>query len=227
KCFFFLNFPIKKKFIFKPLPSDSTGMAYVNNNAPEVHAKKDKFGHTYYVDNPDVEIEGLYYFPDHITSEEEESLLKSIDSTPWSTALSRRQQFYGPVYFQTRHNVPSIQPHPDDMCKSEKESEEVNGTTSNYSEDINKMKWLSDRIIKDGFFSKEHPPTQVLVNEYVENQRIKGHVDNPKMFGDVIVGLSIGDPIYMTLTNDKKTTCHVQDVHCKTKFICVRKGGQV
>lgn len=135
---------------------------------------------------PDCEkimIPGLEYLPDYVSEEEEAAIMKIIDSNPWSTAISRRQQHYGLVYYHTRHNLASIQP--------------INQPTAVLP--LEAFDFIVKRLIEDGFFPKEDPPTQCLVNEYIEQQRIASHVDNPDAFGDVVVSLSLVQPCYMTM----------------------------
>jgi alkylated DNA repair dioxygenase AlkB len=55
------------------------------------------------------------------------------------------------------------------------------------------------------FATKQDAPVlenvnQVLVNEYIENQGISSHIDDPDAFGAVIACVSLGSPIWMTLT---------------------------
>lgn len=51
-----------------------------------------------HVTNPDaLPIPGLVYIPDFITEAEQDELIQLIDSQPFSTAIHRRQQFYGEV----------------------------------------------------------------------------------------------------------------------------------
>lgn len=40
-------------------------------------------------------IQGLLYFPNFLSVEEEQILLQQLDSNPYSSVISRRQQFYG------------------------------------------------------------------------------------------------------------------------------------
>ena len=65
------------------------------------------------------------------------------------------------------------------------------------------MDFLTDRLNNDKIFPPEHPPTQVLVNEYLNNMCIKGHVDNVDAFGDVIISLSLSAPSYMTMRSSE------------------------
>ncbi len=133
--------------------------------------------------HPKILIPGLEYFPNYVTEEEEAAMMNIIDSNSWSTAISRRQQHYGIVYYHTRHNLASIQPvdQPDQVLP------------------LTVFEFVIQRLMQDGFFKKEDPPTQCLVNEYVEQQRIASHVDNPDAFGDVVVSLSLVQPCYMTM----------------------------
>jgi hypothetical protein len=58
-------------------------------------------------------------------------------------------------------------------------------------------------------------PTQVLVNEYRNNLGIASHFEDFQAFGDVIVTISLLNPIYMTLKKPVEPTnaCNVyQDI---------------
>lgn len=61
-----------------------------------------------------VKPQGLGYFPNYITEEEETELLNNVNSGEWSNELSRRVQHFGYKYdYRTRALGPSIQPLPD------------------------------------------------------------------------------------------------------------------
>ena len=49
------------------------------------------------------------------------------------------------------------------------------------------------------FHLKQEVPNQCLVNEYIANQGISPHVEDPNAFGEVISSLSLSGSCYMTM----------------------------
>jgi len=131
-----------------------------------------------------VKIPGLFYYPDYISPLESDKLLEIIDGNPWIKEIRRRQQHYGFLYYHTRHNLGTLQPidQVNDVCLS-----------------LKSFDFLIERMINDCIFPKNDPPTQCLVNEYIGNHRIASHLDDFQAFGDVIAGLSLIEPCYMTM----------------------------
>lgn len=131
-------------------------------------------------------IDGLQYIPNYVSEQEEAQLLRLVDSGQWFHAIRRRIQFYGPVYYYTKHFLPEVQPE------------------RNYEvSPLSTVQFLLDRFERDGIFemsSSSHAPNQCLVNEYVSNQNIADHVDHAQVFGDTIVGLSLLEPTVMTFS---------------------------
>ena len=129
-------------------------------------------------------IPGLFYYPNYISPSEYEKLLQIIDNNPWVKEIRRRQQHYGYLYYHTRHNLTTLQP-----------------TDQIYDKflPLESFDFLIERMMNDGIFPKDDPPTQCLVNEYIGNHRIASHMDDFNAFGDVIAGLSLIEPCYMTL----------------------------
>jgi alkylated DNA repair dioxygenase AlkB len=161
------------------IPSTETQM----HGLPRIPNKKDII---YYPHCRQIDISGLDYYPNYVSQEEGKRIMEIIDSNPWIHEIRRRQQHYGFVYYHTRHNLPSIQP-----------SEQVKVNDKRLP--LESFNFLIERMIKDGIFPEEDPPTQCLVNEYLGNTRIASHVDNVNAFGDVVAGLSLISPCYMTM----------------------------
>lgn len=155
-------------------------------------------------DSPKIDIDGLDYYPNYVTEEEEKELLRIIDNNPWNADIRRRQQHYGYVYYHTRHNLPTVQP-------SEQNNENPHLLP------LSAFDFLQQRLIQDGIFPIDDPPMQCLVNEYIGNVRIAFHLDNIRAFGDTIAGISLGDPCYMTLKLDS-------DINVQTKFFMARRS---
>lgn len=144
------------------------------------------------------EIDGLTYVRDFLTQEEHDKLVSIIDSNPYSDAIHRRQQFYGETYYHTTPTISSIQPQKDF---------EKSGALPMYH-----MDWLVDKIIRETDIFKHDPPTQCLVNEYVRNQGIASHFDDPEAFGPIIASISLVNPIYFTLKLPKEPTNSCADI---------------
>lgn len=159
-------------------------MAFSNAHAPLIYERKDPDGFPFYADHETMEIPGLLYRPNYVSEEEEKQLMDLIDGRPWNHDIARRTQYYGYTYYHTRQNILSMQPvdQPD-----------------THTGNLEDMDFLINRFVNDKLFPPDHPPTQVLVNEYLNNMSIKGHLDNTNAFGDVIVSLSLCAPSYMTM----------------------------
>ncbi|KAL9652543.1 hypothetical protein ABK040_000113 [Willaertia magna] len=146
-----------------------------------------------YSTNPSIQsIPGLYVFPDYISKEEEQDILNNIlNANKWCEGqICRRQQHYGYLYYHTRHHLPELQPKGQNITPLE-------------SLPFENWKFLWDRLNeRDEMFKDdtavENGQPQCLVNEYVGSQGISSHVDNTNAFGDIIIGISLVNPIYMT-----------------------------
>lgn len=142
-------------------------------------------------------IPGMSYYPSYITSLECEKLLQIIENNPWVKEIRRRQQHYGYLYYHTRHNLETLQPI----------EQEIKTCLP-----LESFNFLIERMINDKIFPKDDPPTQCLVNEYIGNHRIASHFDDFNAFGDVIAGLSLLEPCYMTMKSMEKPSI-------ETKFL--------
>jgi alkylated DNA repair dioxygenase AlkB len=181
-------------------------------------------------------IEGLEYYPNFLTLQEEEQLLHLIDSHPWQSGIiARRQQFYGQVYYHTSYQSSKLQPNhhyhhqsntaakcncncncnettptPSIPSFQQQEQEQENNVGIPLQE--SGMKYWLERTSPffSTSFSKSNTnnssdnamtilPSQVLVNEYRNNLGIASHFEDVQAFGDVIVTISLLNPIYMTL----------------------------
>ncbi|KRX03545.1 hypothetical protein PPERSA_12675 [Pseudocohnilembus persalinus] len=137
-------------------------------------------------------IPGLTYIPNYISQKESDFILKHLNSQEWSQEILRRQQFYGTVYYHTRHDLPQIQPQ--DILNS--------NITKCY--DLNFFDFLIQRLINDNIFQADYPPNQCLVNEYKGNQTISPHVEDKDAFGPIIAGISLQNPTYFRLQNEQE-----------------------
>ena len=143
-----------------------------------------------------VRINGLRYYRNFYSDSEQEELLTAIYEHPWQKILARRQQFYGEVYYHTNYRNKRLQP-------GEKEEE------TPFSLDLNGLlPFLAPKC--QTFFGEQGFPSQILVNEYLNNLGIASHFEDYNSFGPIILTLSLVSPVYMTLKKPKVRTnqCH-------------------
>jgi len=171
-------------------------------------------------------ITGLHYLPDFITAEEEQQIVSHIDSRHWSQCIHRRQQYYGQTYYHTTHDLTRIQPVYTDNDDQHHHNNNNNKDDIEPTLPLSDFQWLIDRCyaidkqMNLGIFKADssNAPTQILVNEYVENQGISSHFDDSNAFGDYILTLSLLQPLYMTLKKPEERTnqCQVilDEQHC-------------
>jgi alkylated DNA repair dioxygenase AlkB len=153
-------------------------------------------------------IEGLSYIPNFLTPQEEQQIWDLCYSHSWSTEIHRRQQFWGEVYFHTTQNLSSIQP-----------LEDTSIATGPIAHDLSKFDFIHQKLIEFGYFTAEAPPTQILVNEYIGACGIASHFDDDHAFGDTIVTLSLGQPVWMSLVQPRVLTNQCQDLLHETKVL--------
>lgn len=122
------------------------------------------------------DIPGLSYVDEFISLTEEKLLVEFVDSMPWNRDLKRRTQQYGFKYnYRVRDSVQKTVPIPKEF------------------------EFLIDRLMQNNLLQER--PDQVIVNEYVIGQGISAHVDNPYLFKDGIVSVSLNSPAYMNFTS--------------------------
>jgi alkylated DNA repair dioxygenase AlkB len=177
---------------------------------------------------PVTHIEGLEYFPNFLTVEEEEQLLQLIDRQSWqSGVIARRQQFYGQVYYHTSYKSSKLQPNSNDILSTsstspfrssqqeqQQESQKANvgislqGSGMQYWLERTRPFFATSSSTSSTLPSNSSErtttnptalPSQVLVNEYRNNLGIASHFEDFQAFGSVIVTISLLNPIYMTL----------------------------
>jgi|SRR5579885_2924861 len=132
-------------------------------------------------------IPGMKYFANFIGQDEEQELIRMIDSNEWSTELKRRTQHYGYKYDYTKKRI---------------DESMYLGLIPAW------MASLSTRMIGLGLFDRK--PDQVIINEYQPGQGISKHVDCVPCFGDTVASLSLGSTCGMEfehlLTGKKGST---------------------
>lgn len=125
-------------------------------------------------------IPGIKYQGEFITTNLEQELIKTIDSSPWLTDLSRRVQHYGWKY----------------DYKARKIDESMN---------LGPLPYWAQSLSEKIHHSKEVPflLDQVIVNEYIKNQSISKHTDCTPCFKDGIAIISLLEGWEMTFSNPK------------------------
>lgn len=124
-----------------------------------------------------------------ITQTEHDILLNFINNSEWdSTSLSRRVQHYGYKYAYKTTNY-----------KLEQAAE-----IPKVFVDILYTKLIEYSIIKD----TDKFPNQCIVNEYMPGQGIGPHTDHQKLFGEIIISITLGSQCIMNFScNDKQIDC--------------------
>jgi alkylated DNA repair dioxygenase AlkB len=110
--------------------------------------------------------QGLTYYSNVITSEEETKLLAWLETKPWSPGPGgRRVQHYGYAYdYTTKTLQPApVIPEP--------------------------LQHLATQLVEKKVLSKI--PAQIIVNEYLPGQGIGPHIDHTKWFGEEVASLSL------------------------------------
>lgn len=131
-----------------------------------------------------LEIPGLFVYQELLSEVRAAYILEEIDKLPWSNALSRRTQHYGYEYDYRSRSLP---------------------------QKINPLPAFSSIIVDALMRSKIFLviPDQLIINEYLPGQGISPHIDQPKIFGDTVVSISvIGDCIMEFQLNDQIIPIH-------------------
>lgn len=158
--------------------------------------------------NEPVQVNGLWYYPNFLSEQEQSDLLAEIRSHPFQKLIARRQQFYGEVYYHTTHKHKDLQPEHDDH-------DEKKENDSPRSLDLQSILPLLEKKCQP-FFGDAGFPSQVLINEYTDRLGIASHFEDMEAFGPIILTISLINPIYMTLKKPTERTnaCeNYQDIH--------------
>lgn len=119
-------------------------------------------------------IDGLSYYPEVITHDEERSLIAHIDCSDWIHDLSRRVQHYGYRYDYRARSLDS---------------------TSSLGPMPGWITELGEKLCRKGVLP--FSPAQAIVNEYQPGQGIAPHIDCEPCFGSTIASLSLASAIVM------------------------------
>eukprot|EP01122_Echinamoeba_exundans_P013497 TRINITY_DN5902_c0_g2_i1.p1 TRINITY_DN5902_c0_g2~~TRINITY_DN5902_c0_g2_i1.p1 ORF type:complete len:1226 (+),score=223.02 TRINITY_DN5902_c0_g2_i1:308-3679(+) len=132
-----------------------------------------------------LQVPGLRYFKNWISPEEEATLLKEINTYPWSSALQRRTQQYGYIYDYGAVKSADVS-----------ESRLSMGPMMPPS-----LQRLADRLFRDKLSPVK--ADQCIVNEYLPGQGINPHIDHAASFQDCVVSISLGSDVVMDFRNLK------------------------
>lgn len=143
-------------------------------------------------DNNFNNIKGLKYIQNFIDDDMENELINYIDNQIWNNEIKRRTIHYGYSYSYIKKNS------------------------------INKIKEIPEELIiiknkMEKYVNKEFD--QIIINEYLPGQGINNHIDNPKLFNDTIISLSLLSDIDMEFTNNK--TNEVNTLKLERKSILI------
>ncbi|EFC44172.1 predicted protein [Naegleria gruberi] len=163
---------------------------------------------SYFSTNPHIKtIPGLYVFANYITNEEARQIINTLDSQEWCHEICRRQQHYGYLYYHTRQNIPNLQPTEQEVSPLKSLEFDKFWTELFWEKMVKRDGLFNIDVAHKWWVNKENKSEpQCLVNEYMSSQGIASHVDNVNAFGDVIVGISLLKPVYMTFRKDKLET---------------------
>lgn len=132
-------------------------------------------------------IDGLIYYPDLLTKNQQNYVLSEIDKQVWSTELSRRVQHYGYKYNYKNRSI-------DSSMKLE-QLPYITGDKWHFTVLPAMELWMKNLI--------SELPDQLIINEYLPGQGIAAHIDCEPCFKDVIVSVSLGWPYEIIFTEVK------------------------
>jgi len=150
-----------------PLPGKGTSFLYV--------PKKEQTP----IQDIEIDIPGFHYVKDWISSEQQDEIMKFLDSVEWSTELKRRVQHYG-YHFDYKTSEISETP----------------------IEPIPSVLQPMIKRLKEEFFDGVLPD-QLIVNEYIPGQGIGPHTDRTHCFGPTVASISMLSPVVMDFSNCK------------------------
>eukprot|EP00928_Gymnodinium_smaydae_P005482 TRINITY_DN11865_c0_g1_i1.p1 TRINITY_DN11865_c0_g1~~TRINITY_DN11865_c0_g1_i1.p1 ORF type:complete len:460 (-),score=52.14 TRINITY_DN11865_c0_g1_i1:23-1378(-) len=179
--------------------------------------------HLYAIDTSSFPIEGLRYYPEWLTREEEEAILRIVDAHDWKNVFRRRQQFYGEVYYHTKQDVAEVQPllNSDGALVDNEAEVGVHPLRPLFQFLIDKFYTGNHAIDRAPIFGADDSefPTQILINEYLDDIGIASHFEDEAAFGEVICSLSLLQPVYMNLEKPRLHNNQCQDLEARTRLL--------
>jgi alkylated DNA repair dioxygenase AlkB len=139
-------------------------------------------------------MEGLILYEDIITKQEEEDIINFLDTQQWDHTLSRLTQHYGYRYDYRTSNLSPTQDLPLPLIKLLK-------SLMKRVKQLNKQS--ANPPLKLGGFD------QCIINNYTKGQMISKHIDNPHIFDNIILSLSLGSEATMVFKNKKHEVVNV------------------
>lgn len=110
-----------------------------------------------------------------VTKDEEDELIKWIEQSKWNREISRQTQHYGYRYEYKTRTLKPADPIPPWLATLSRKIE-------------------ASLNLKETF-------DQVIINRYQPGEGIAPHVDHVKLFGPVVVSLSLQTPAHMDFKN--------------------------
>ena len=111
-------------------------------------------------------IDGLSYYENFLSDEEQAKIIDIVDSNPWVKVIRRRQQFYGEVYYHTTSESTELQP-----TTAAAGGDHDTDSLSSLSLPISQFDWLQDKLEsvpwRDRAFGDTEFPTQILVSKHL------------------------------------------------------------
>jgi alkylated DNA repair dioxygenase AlkB len=125
---------------------------------------------------------GLTYIPNFITLEQESKLVQFLHSQTWdSSEIKRETQHFGTKYKYNKSSMSIVVPPiPQEF------------------------QFLMEKMVEYGSFD------QAIVNRYQIGEGIGAHIDDPKLYDDVVVSISLLSDIPMIFTNRKQKRYFIQ-----------------
>lgn len=118
-------------------------------------------------------MEGLISYEEIISEQEESDIIAFLDTKPYDDTLMRLTQHYGYKYNYRNPMLTEAEDIPNEL--------------------VLVLKNLMRRIRPTNVGGFD----QCIVNNYTKGQMISKHIDNVKLFGNIILSLSLGSPTTM------------------------------
>ena len=150
---------------------------------------------------PSETIPGLMLLPNFISTEQEYSLMSSVEKFPWDETLARRVQHYGFTFnygLRACHSTaPPMPPQFKSIVNKLMQPLDLNGSKTTR---VNEKQYPAT----DPLIPRNLCPNQCTVNQYLPGQGIASHVDTHAAFDDAIISLSMGSGIVMEFRRERR-----------------------
>lgn len=149
---------------------------------------------------PLARVPGLSYYPEFISPELHDTLLREVDAQPWRGDLKRRVQHYGYRYDYKARSV-DISMRLGDLPEWARQ--------------------VAEMFRERGLVGEM--PDQLIVNEYEPGQGISPHVDCEPCFGEPVISLTLGSGCVMNFTC--KESGEVVPIYLEPRSLVVLAGA--